>query len=183
MKLINNEIYIQRGESFTIDRTIVNRDGSPYIISSELKNPYFLITVSTNKREQLDREVYNYWLDLSKFPRFEHTQIQQLELSGDTEWPEPDDSFLNAVYTDKHKEQYKYYSDGEWKDYRCRIIKLFNTNDTMKWVSQEYVYSISLVSGTKSLNGDRPLSEYDNVQIILPPTKLIVKSNIKGGYV
>ena len=41
MKSFNNELIIHHGETFTIDKTVQNKDGSPYIISSELENYIF----------------------------------------------------------------------------------------------------------------------------------------------
>lgn len=89
MKTFNNELTIRRGETFTIDKTIQNKDGSPYIISSKLKNPYFLITVSTTRYQQENRYLSNYWLDLSDYPRFLSTQAFDLlsltsEANGET---------------------------------------------------------------------------------------------------
>lgn len=78
MKVLNAEITIQRGETFTIDYIIRNKDGSPYIISDHLTHPYFLITVSTTKYAQKDRYVKNYWLDLTGYPRFNATQAIDL---------------------------------------------------------------------------------------------------------
>ena len=41
MRVYNNEIQISRNESFTIDKMIKLKDGSPYIVSNQLHNPYF----------------------------------------------------------------------------------------------------------------------------------------------
>ena len=61
MTLKGNEMTVQRGETFTIDRLIVNRDGSPFIISSKYKNPYILLTVASTKYNQNNRYVANWW--------------------------------------------------------------------------------------------------------------------------
>lgn len=79
MKTFNNEIIIQQGESFTMDKYIENMDGSPYIISNQLKNPYFLLTVSTSKYAQSNRYIKNYWLSLKDFPRFYLTKPVDLQ--------------------------------------------------------------------------------------------------------
>ena len=39
MKVFNNEITIHRGETFSMDKVIQNKDGSPYIVSNRLVNP------------------------------------------------------------------------------------------------------------------------------------------------
>lgn len=108
MKTFNNEIVIQRGESFTIDKFIENLDGSPYIISKELNNPYFLLTVSTTKYAQTNRYVKNYWLKLDKFPRFLSTQpIDLLSIKTDaTSIESAYDKFPNGLPSG--------YIDGEY---------------------------------------------------------------------
>lgn len=70
MKTLNNEIEIHRNESFAIDKTIANRDGTPYVISCKLKNPYFLLAVSSTRFNRDDRYMYNKWLELEDIPRF-----------------------------------------------------------------------------------------------------------------
>lgn len=79
MKTFNNELVVHRGETFSIDKIIQNKDGSPYIISSELKHPYWLLSISTTRYEQANRYVKNYWLDLSNYLRFKSTQAFDLK--------------------------------------------------------------------------------------------------------
>lgn len=79
MKTLNNEIFVQRGETFSIDRTIENKDTTPFIISSEIANPYFLLTVSSTRYEQEKRYVYRKWISLKDFVRFKQTKIVNLK--------------------------------------------------------------------------------------------------------
>lgn len=78
MKTFNNEIIVHRNETFTIDKLVQNKDGSPYIVSKRLNNPYFLLTVSTTRYDQLDRYIKNYWLSLNNMPRFNSTRLFNL---------------------------------------------------------------------------------------------------------
>lgn len=73
MKTLNNILVVHRNETFTLDKIVQNKDGSPYIISAELENPYWLLTVSSTRYDQKDRYIQNWWLDLSKYPRFVST--------------------------------------------------------------------------------------------------------------
>ena len=41
---------------------------------------------------------------------------------------------------------YKYWDNG-WKDYVCRIVKTFTQDDTSDFFAQNYLFSITLVSG------------------------------------
>lgn len=80
MKSLNNELFVHRGETFSIDKTIQNKDGSPYIISSKLQNPAFLLTISNTRYEVDKRYIYNRYLKLDEFPRFENTTAVNLKV-------------------------------------------------------------------------------------------------------
>ena len=67
MKTLNNILVVHRNETFTLDKIVQNRDGSPYIVSAELENPYWLLTVSSTRYDQKDRYIQNWWLDLSNY--------------------------------------------------------------------------------------------------------------------
>lgn len=73
MKTFNNELVIHRGETFSMDKVVQNKDGSPYIVSNKLKNPYVLVAVSTTRYDQNKRYLLNQWLPLSDKPRFSIT--------------------------------------------------------------------------------------------------------------
>lgn len=93
MRLSGNEITIVRGEAFAIDRTIVNRDGSPYILSNRLVNPHILITVADNVFFSKANKVYKYYLPLDGAIKFNYTNainINDTSMSGEVykEFPE-----------------------------------------------------------------------------------------------
>jgi hypothetical protein len=73
MRVFNHELTVRRNETFTLDKIIQNRDGSPYIITSEMQNPYFVITVSSTLYPTDDGYVYHAWLPYGG-PRF-HTTV------------------------------------------------------------------------------------------------------------
>lgn len=74
MKTFNNELVIHRGETFSMDKVVQNKDGSPYIVSNKLKNPYVLVSVSTTRYDQNKRYLLNQWLPLSDKVRFSITE-------------------------------------------------------------------------------------------------------------
>lgn len=212
MKTFNNEIVVHRNEVFTIDKIIQNKDGSPYVISKELSNPYFLLTVSTTRYSQKDRYVKNYWLNLLNFPRFNSTQcidlhsIKTSSAGTDIKYNDFSDvvptsdyllsGYISGQYVEFDADDavffvnnngiktYKYYnvSSNKWLVYNCRLIKQFSNDDTKDWVEQSYVYSITLVSGELATDGDMPIKEFDTVSTILAPTKMSVLSNVLGGF-
>lgn len=64
MQVYNKEIRCHRNETFTLDWLLVNNDLSPYILSSELRDPYLLLTVADTRYNQTDRYIKNSWLTL-----------------------------------------------------------------------------------------------------------------------
>jgi len=204
LKTFNNEIVVHRNETFTMDKLIQNKNGSPYVISRELTNGYFLLTVSSTRYAQEKRYLVNYWLSLSDYPRFNYTDIFNLTEYGYTELPtelnENDeleieeegvpvlaisegDCVFSIVFDDVTC--YKYFTIDNhnviWHDYECRFVKQFSAEDTAEWVEQSYLYSISVVSGPAVIDGDRPIDSFDTVITILPPTKMSVLSNLNGN--
>lgn len=165
-----NELQIYRGETFTIDKIFQNKDGSPYIVSSELTNPYWLLSISNTTYYQENRTVKNYWLPVN-VPRFRSTlpvaltDIKTSSTGSAPVYTSFDDNITFPIvgYYNSHAvsfdekdcvfyvevngvKTYKYWDNG-WKDYECRIIKTFTQDDTSDLYAQNYLFSISLVSG------------------------------------
>lgn len=72
MRVANHELTVRRNETFTIDKIIQNRDGSPYLITSKMQNPFFVITISSTLYPTDDGYVYHAWLPFDG-PRFHST--------------------------------------------------------------------------------------------------------------
>ena len=66
MKMIGNEVYIQRGETWSLDFAVTNDKGHPYVVLKNWPNPYLAITVAAALYEQRGDFRETYWLDLSK---------------------------------------------------------------------------------------------------------------------
>jgi hypothetical protein len=209
LKTFNNEIEIHKGESFTIDKTIENRDGSPYIISSRLSNAYFLITIASSKYYQSDRYIKNYWLSLANFPRFLCTKpidLSSIKVSATSDESKYDDfpsgqlleGYVDGQYVkydsaddavfyrilDNGRREYKYFSTVQmnWINYSCRLVKTFSSSDTSELVEQNYVYGIKLISGVSfDEHSETKTGDFDLVLPILAPTKLSVLNDIDGG--
>lgn len=210
MQVHNNSIIVQRGESWTMSKKIMNKDGSPYIVSSELQNPYWLVTVTSAIYEQKDRYVLNKWLNLNGFPRFKHTQPIELakyglkftdntlpfiDLDGDGE----NDDFTGdetsgyaniAIFYEKDLDGVTSYKYWEY-------INNIEGNYEGQWVSYECPivtsFTKEITSQWKEQNyfysitlvaGRESDGEYpiiiDDSFPILTSTKLSVKSNLKG---
>lgn len=71
--LSNNEIRIERNETFTINKLVKFKNNFPYIVSNKLKNPYIVVSVADTKYQQEKRIVVNKWLSLENVPKFNNT--------------------------------------------------------------------------------------------------------------
>lgn len=66
MKRLNNDIYIQQGENFSLDFEITNERGDPYMLFKGWRNPYLVITVTSALYEQRGGFKQTFWLDLDR---------------------------------------------------------------------------------------------------------------------
>jgi hypothetical protein len=64
MRRIGNNFYIQRGESFTLDFDVVNKNGDPLMLAKGLKNPYLVISITSALYTQRGITRENHWLGL-----------------------------------------------------------------------------------------------------------------------
>lgn len=206
MKSVNNELTIVRNESFTFDKKIVNRDDSPYIISSELKNPYFLVSVASAVYAGTERYICNFWLPV-ELPRFYCTTPVDIGTFTDENGnplyrdfqsmsglPSGYVNGLHVTYevgdalfyciNEQGEKVYKYHDGTQWRDYECRIVFKVPSWITSEWTERSYLYNIDLVDGVKSEAADaadKPIASVSELIPILMPTKLSVLSNLKGG--
>ena len=205
MEVLNNQLYVQQGEAFTLDFLLRNKDNSPYIVSSQLKNPYYLVTVSSmsTNPDRDKRYLLNKWCKITEDKFFVTTpiliqSIAQFDFANIKKLANADGCTVAnyAVYytiTDNVAKYYKYtgtddeaYDYNKMVTYENRFVVSFGTDITIDWNEHAYVYGIQLVDG--DINNDyvpggtsRPLLNAESVQAILPPTQLIVTNNIHGS--
>lgn len=204
MKIYADRIQVERGESWSYDVYFQNRDGSPFIVSSQLQNAYILVTVASSKYTQNGRYIANFWNKVSDgYPTFYSTQV--FELTGET-IPTPQDgldgdtkaiilsladkgvdysNFCVYKWVDANGEaQYKYWNGVEYEDYDFHFVQAFPTDITQEWIEQSYVFAIKLLGGKLSDNVEetgRPLVTSEGVQVLVAPMQLVVTSNISGS--
>lgn len=184
MRTYNNELSVTRGETFTMDFVVKNPDGSPYIVSSSLLRPFWLITVANTRYTQENRYVLNTWMPVECL-RFKSTTAVKIDSFDDNTHPDFEygdaDTYDNsAVYTDGVSYKYWKYNEpvdaaksGTWVEYIApRIIVPYDVEDTKLWTEQEYLYSIALI------DGEPASKEYNAVMPILIPTRLNVTTNL-----
>ena len=179
MQLRGNDMIINKGENFTIDITLKNRDDSPYILSKELQNPRIRITFASAKYDP-EKIVKEFWLPLDEYPaRFYNTV--PVELSSWTESLPGYDASENLYYvvTSSGQKQYKYWDGTRFVDYDFRIVYTFSPSDTLDLVEQNYFYNVLLYSG--ELSEDDQFIGIDTITTIIPTSKLSILSNLNGG--
>jgi hypothetical protein len=72
--MLGDNIFIQRGETFTLDFELKDAEGRPFCIPLAWKHPYLVITVSSSLYDQKGNYRESVWIDLSEFKRFTGTQ-------------------------------------------------------------------------------------------------------------
>ena len=179
METYGNDIEIQQGENFNMDviLTASNLEYIPFIVSSERKNPYFVITIASTKYEKNMRYVDSWWNDLlttEALPTFYQTTpvyLGELETTPSTvddikrilpninesstirylyQYTLTSDSFDEEVGHKPYHYVYFDYTSGITTaryDYECRVIQNFKSDITRLWGAQNYMYQITLVSG------------------------------------
>lgn len=164
MKTLGNDIYIRRGETWSLDFEVVNSKGEPYMLFSEWKNPFLVITVASARYDQKGDFRRTWWLDLDNswkqnadgtmsivpIKRFAETNAVYTRLFdvgqilADYEGQITLDNIENYLFF--NGTDYKYLNGEIWETYNFRIIKQFNTKD---WIEQNYLYDIRILAGER----------------------------------
>lgn len=155
MKTIGNNLSVNRGEVFVFARTIEYSDGRPYVLRSQLENPYLLITVSSNTYRLQGKYFKQYWLDLSEYPKFETAEVKDItseELEGNTlPTGYTENTCIYRYMTSSNEPEYYRYvgtsPNGAYEPYSFSFIKTFSNSDTREWIESIYLYDIHIVSG------------------------------------
>ena len=66
MKILGDDVYIQRGENWSLDFEIVNSKGEPYTILKTWTHPYLAITITAARYSQEGDYRHTWWLDLDR---------------------------------------------------------------------------------------------------------------------
>lgn len=209
MKVSNNEITVQRGEAFSIDRSVINKDGSPYIVSSQLRNPHILITISSSPYSEKGGYCAKYYLPWpSDVPRFYMVNVINLKDIGHNGFPVCKLSEMNGN---------KYFMEGTFngkqtffevgdavfcaedssgnKIYKYWVPDGDEVGSSGQW--KDYVFRFVKFFDSNStakltpqtyyysiniVSGNLPIEaeKYDNVIVLLSSTKLSVLSNLRG---
>lgn len=150
MKMLGDKIVIQRGETFTYRKEVVEQDGSPFVLP-KLTNPYLLISITSDRYFQGKRISYNYYIDLSTYPQFDEPYplfFPDNVLPDEIPEGHAADYAVWYLITDSGEREYYYWNNDQFEIYSFAIEKTFNAYDTFKWTDRLYTYEIRIVSGT-----------------------------------
>lgn len=155
MRIINNRIYIVRGETPTYDATIINeKNGSPYIITEKVINPTIEFVVRPSVYSRDDDFVFRAFIKLTNVHKFSSDEI--VEYHGDGVWDNDitplggNENKLHrrAIQTNKGtKYEYAYYDGGLWRGYELRLTFMFPYYITSVMEPKTYQYEITLHGG------------------------------------
>lgn len=186
MKIRGNRIEITQGETFTLDKLIVNEDGSPFIVSSKMSNPHVLISISDSEYDTSGKYVKNYWLPIIK--TFSETRAVNLlsilsaATDGEPLYPDGFDSITaltdgyvaagyipeRGLYTELFPSTCVFYvenSDG------TKTYKYWDTT-LNKWV--DYEFSIIKLFPSSDTKNWIPKKYFWNVSICSPTEDLTI---------
>lgn len=178
MRIVNNKIYIVKGETPTYSASAIDKDtGAPLIIDKgmyitnddgELVSTLILeFVVRDSAYSRNDDFKLKYDLFIEQHPGFhlfddsvikEYKGVPRFEnesIIWDNTWkPESGDENRLHRYTDNDDNFYCVYVDGEWKDYSFDFDITFRYDETSKMEPKTYKYEIALLGGSLKTNPD-----------------------------
>lgn len=171
MKIVNNRIYISKGETSTYEANVIDKDtGAPFIIPSGVNNPVIEFIVRPSIYDRKDDFVFKCYISYSD-KKAEHdfgdTAVQTYTVTSeaDNEWSNEydfrdvngDDQPQNALF---RKEiavgsdtwEYRYFDpnatgtgdDYKWIPYEFKIIFPFPYEATSLMEPKPYKYEVTL---------------------------------------
>ncbi|MDY0291934.1 MAG: hypothetical protein RBR02_06330 [Desulfuromonadaceae bacterium] len=155
-KIVNDKIYISRGETATYDNYVYNLDGSPMRIpyGEDALGIQFVVTKSQFRTSAIIFK--KTLLDGNDFELKTFTNLELLTRAGglDFSTPPTESEYLaDGVYS--YNGEYKYPSivpdsdpiEYEWLDYFFRITFPFESEDTENAEPASYVYEVTVLRG------------------------------------
>lgn len=188
MRMMGNEIYIQRGETFSLDFAVRNAKGDPYMVFKGWNNPYLVITISTSLYEQEGSTCEMHWLDLDNcwientdgsatlkpMKRFistealylsmfdvddvQHLYGERISLSADS------DFYIGnyLFYTDDGVRTYKYFDGYDKNNNEIWVeydFRIIKSIDTRDWNGIDYFYDVKVIAGESVIERIQSLSK------------------------
>ena len=163
MRIVNNRIYISKGETPTYDVMVLDKDnGAPFVIPAKFENPVIEFIVRPSVYDREDDYVLRMYLDASHMKRFDVEEpLDYIETSWDNNVV-PDEDKINRLYRRAIGDEYdyRYYdanatydpekypesteNDYKWIPYEFELIFQFPYSSTSLMEAKTYKYEIAL---------------------------------------
>lgn len=205
MRIVNNKIFIARGETPTYSASIIDRlTGAPLVIDRGLYEKTdgdktvntmiieFVVRDSAYSRDDDFRIKYNLLIENNpNFHVFDSAEIREYnDISGgeNSEWLDditPEEGYENNLYhrIDSNEDNfYAYYSDGKWVDYSFDFDVTFRYSETSVMEPKTYKYEVTLLGGALKDNPGPTETIVDVVykKPILDLTDFVVEGSFSG---
>lgn len=156
MKIVNNKIYIGRGETPTYHVYVIDEDsGAPFIVPVGVENPVLEFIVRPSIYDREDDYVFKTYITLDNVKRFDSEEPVEY---NDSDWDNsnpPSESNENKLFRRKIAEKeydYRYYDstieddneDSRWVPYNFEIKFQFPYDSTSLMEAKTYKYEIVL---------------------------------------
>lgn len=186
-KIVNNKIYIGRGETPTYDVLVANRDGSPFKIfktARDVEGDKTYIEFVVRKSIYSDDITFRYFIDQSDKKVFDSDTI--ILVDSFVGLGQPEVEFINHLHhtyyidivTKEEVNQYKYWDTDKWVDYEFRLTFPFQYGDTAHLENKTYWYEVTVMKGVlKNPLPDHKESPYTSIsykKILQDPTEFIL---------
>lgn len=192
-RIINNNIFITRGETAVYDAVFVTRKGSPLVLTkpkNEDEKYYIEFVVRTNTENRINYLIRNFLevsgvsdeLDIHLFDSIDLIQYKYEDENDDWDMT-PDDlkpmgdakyKYINYLHfrVDLKNDQVSYRrwdeDKEEWVDYRFRIMMPFEYGDINSIKPDTYVYEINLLGGKPDPGKEPPIDITFKKTILVP---------------
>lgn len=202
MKIVNNKISINKGETPTYNVAVIDRDtGAPFrlpvlpdgkarqwivefivrpsIYDREDDYVFKALLLRNDKQFTTDKiETYNY---ISDSDNLWDAQYSFFDEYGNTQ--DRTALFRKEVKKGEGVWEYRYFENGEWKPYEFRINFMFPYQYTSVMEAKTYKYEIVLFGGTGADEYDKNVSYDSDLPIIIEYKKFLLESTdfVVGG--
>ena len=179
-RIVNDNIFISRGETAFYNKKVIMRDGTPMIITTTLQNPTIEFVVRPTAYSRGEDYIFRVWLRLTgtnpelDIKQFDSVEvIDYLETSWDNDVPptEGNENKLHRLITN-NVATFRYYDYDllEWVEYSFNIRFQFPYYSISQLEPNEYVYEISLLAGNLTNNdpNQSPVIPSFKYQILTP---------------
>ncbi len=201
MKIVNNKITINKGETPTYNVAVIDRDtGAPFrlpVLPDGKARQWiveFIVRPSIYDRE--DDYVFKALL-LRNDKQFTTDKIETYHRNSDNEqlWSSlydfdaygqqdtRDALFRGETVLGSGVWEYRYFENGEWKPYEFRINFMFPYQYTSVMEAKTYKYEIVLFGGTGADEYDKNVSYDSDLPILIEYKKFLLESTdfVVGG--